>query len=476
MRALNFTLLVAVHLICVGRPVLAQKTHAVNVNPDLTFSPAQLTIDAGDTVVWTNQGGFHNVRSDDGGFRCAAGCDDSGGDGSPSDTPWSFSHTFPAPGENPYFCEVHGAPGGTGMAGNVTVVESDPDDGGGGGGGGGGGNDDGDEPEDPDPGEPGGSQPPAPPQQPDRPKRFVSGFEVAGFGDWDLRSCSSCQLMQGSVPTTEGMTALPPSTSTEPSERSAWLLAEPVADVDLVLARRTPRGWVPVATGATASAHEIIHHTVPPGTYRWEVRSTGGVGSRFELLTDQRATDATHLIQTSEARHLGHLGAAPVWVTGSEASDYLIDELPAPAREYRASFNIQPLDSLSLHGRRPQLLQLRDHGKLMLRVKLLRAARPGGVRLSAAARVGGGWSRPGNIALPHGKWQRVTLIWRAASAPGSSDGSVELRRGARTLWRLDGLANAGSRVTEVRFGLITSGGDRSGGRLYLDDFVSDWSF
>jgi len=86
-------------------------THDVTVGPGTSFSPAQLTIQAGDTVRWSNAGGSHNVVADGGGF--SSGAVASGG--------WVFSHTFPAAGDFPYYCEAHGAPGGFGMAGSVTV-------------------------------------------------------------------------------------------------------------------------------------------------------------------------------------------------------------------------------------------------------------------------------------------------------------------------------------------------------------------
>ncbi len=92
----------------------------VTVGPGLTFSPASVTINAGDTVTFTNAGGFHNVVSDTGLFRCANGCQGSGGNGSPSNAAWSSTVTFPTAGTFGYFCEVHGS-AGTGMAGSVVV-------------------------------------------------------------------------------------------------------------------------------------------------------------------------------------------------------------------------------------------------------------------------------------------------------------------------------------------------------------------
>jgi plastocyanin len=96
-----------------------------------SFVPANLTIDTGDSVTFTNGGGLHNVSSDNGGFRCANGCDGQGGNGAPSSANWSFMITFNQVGTIDYECEVHA---GLGMVGSI-VVEA----GGGGGGGGGGG-------------------------------------------------------------------------------------------------------------------------------------------------------------------------------------------------------------------------------------------------------------------------------------------------------------------------------------------------
>ncbi|HEU4663213.1 MAG TPA: plastocyanin/azurin family copper-binding protein, partial [Dokdonella sp.] len=90
---------------------------------DLSFSPRQLTIQVGDTVVFDNQGGSHNVAADDGAFRCAQGCDGSGGNGNPSNAAWHASVTFDAPGTFGYHCEVHQA---MGMTGTITVEGTAP--------------------------------------------------------------------------------------------------------------------------------------------------------------------------------------------------------------------------------------------------------------------------------------------------------------------------------------------------------------
>lgn len=106
-------------------------THAANWSVDvggganLTFSPATLEITAGDTVTFVNRGGFHNVAADDGSFRCAQGCDGSGGDGNASSLPWSATVTLSTPGSVGYHCEIHGVPG-LGMFGTITVDPQPP--------------------------------------------------------------------------------------------------------------------------------------------------------------------------------------------------------------------------------------------------------------------------------------------------------------------------------------------------------------
>lgn len=85
------------------------------------FIPRNLTIQVGDSVTWTNEGVLHNVRAEDGSFRCANGCDGEGGNGAPASTPWVVTLTFDEPGVVPYFCESHGLPGNIGMAGTIRV-------------------------------------------------------------------------------------------------------------------------------------------------------------------------------------------------------------------------------------------------------------------------------------------------------------------------------------------------------------------
>ena len=101
----------------------ALPAHSATVNvsvggTDFAFHPSEVHIHPGDTVTWTNAGGFHNVKADDNSFGNAQSGD-----------PWTFSQTFTALGTVGYHCEVHGGPS-SGMFGTVVV-----EDAGGGGGG-----------------------------------------------------------------------------------------------------------------------------------------------------------------------------------------------------------------------------------------------------------------------------------------------------------------------------------------------------
>jgi plastocyanin len=88
----------------------------------LAFTPQFITINAGDTVTFTNAGGFHNVASDPGAvtsFHCSTACGASP-TGDPNGALWSQQITFPTPGTAGYHCEAHGAPGQN-MFGTITV-------------------------------------------------------------------------------------------------------------------------------------------------------------------------------------------------------------------------------------------------------------------------------------------------------------------------------------------------------------------
>lgn len=71
-----------------------------------SFDPGAIAVEAGDTVVWTNEDGpRHNVTADDDSFAS-----DNLAEGE------TFSHTFDEPGTFDYVCTLH-----SGMSGTVEV-------------------------------------------------------------------------------------------------------------------------------------------------------------------------------------------------------------------------------------------------------------------------------------------------------------------------------------------------------------------
>jgi plastocyanin len=81
------------------------------------FSPKTLTINAGDTVTFTNTGGFHNAHSTSGptSFDCSNDC---AGNSAPSGSAWSDTLTFPTTGTINYQCDEHAS---MGMVGSIIV-------------------------------------------------------------------------------------------------------------------------------------------------------------------------------------------------------------------------------------------------------------------------------------------------------------------------------------------------------------------
>jgi plastocyanin len=79
---------------------------------DHQFTPAVVTIRAGDSVVWVNRSGApHTATADDGSFDT--------GNVRPGA---SATVKFNKPGTYPYYCIYHGARGGVGMSGKVIVM------------------------------------------------------------------------------------------------------------------------------------------------------------------------------------------------------------------------------------------------------------------------------------------------------------------------------------------------------------------
>jgi plastocyanin len=79
---------------------------------NVQFDPADITINAGEKVTWTNDESVpHDVEGEGPGGKFSSGPEGGMQEGD------TFSHTFDAPGTYDYVCRVH-APG---MAGTVTV-------------------------------------------------------------------------------------------------------------------------------------------------------------------------------------------------------------------------------------------------------------------------------------------------------------------------------------------------------------------
>jgi plastocyanin len=75
------------------------------------FQPAEVVIFPGDAIDWQNVEGLHSTTSDDRLW-----------DSGVAQAPWDFQVEFDTPGDYPYYCTVHGGPGGVGQAGIVHVV------------------------------------------------------------------------------------------------------------------------------------------------------------------------------------------------------------------------------------------------------------------------------------------------------------------------------------------------------------------
>jgi plastocyanin len=91
---------------------------AVTVNVvNTAFQPAQFQLKQGGrvTFLWGAGSGPHTVTPDPPNTIPSSGVGN-------KNAPFSFEVTFPALGAFRFFCEVHGAAGGTGMSGTITVV------------------------------------------------------------------------------------------------------------------------------------------------------------------------------------------------------------------------------------------------------------------------------------------------------------------------------------------------------------------
>src|SRR5690606_38737069 len=84
------------------------------------FTPRDITINVGNTVIWENLEGTHNVNGTS--STCPAN-PSSLSSGPLASGNWAYTHTFDVRGEYDYRCDAHF---GIGMTGTVTVLDIDP--------------------------------------------------------------------------------------------------------------------------------------------------------------------------------------------------------------------------------------------------------------------------------------------------------------------------------------------------------------
>lgn len=125
----RFAHLVAGVCLLLGSTLASAANHTVTVGGvGNGFTPSTLRIQAGDTVTFRNQSGFHNVVADDGSFQCSNSCASASnpGGGSPSSNQWVQTITFNTAGDIGYYCSAHGGAGGVGMSGTIKVEGGGP--------------------------------------------------------------------------------------------------------------------------------------------------------------------------------------------------------------------------------------------------------------------------------------------------------------------------------------------------------------
>lgn len=90
----------------------ANQTYIVTAT-GMSFIPASLTINPGDTVLWDNVSGFHNVN----GTQTTYPSNPVSFGNSPAAAPWNYTFVFNTSGSYSYQCDVHGIS----MSGTIVV-------------------------------------------------------------------------------------------------------------------------------------------------------------------------------------------------------------------------------------------------------------------------------------------------------------------------------------------------------------------
>jgi|SRR5690554_2246262 len=109
------SLMMILGIIVASESINAQTFHNVNV-ANFEFTPSHLDINVGDTVVWTNSQGQHNVN---GTIATFPDNPESFGN-SPGPAGWSYMYIFTIPGDYSYRCDVHAGS----MFGSLTVSDT----------------------------------------------------------------------------------------------------------------------------------------------------------------------------------------------------------------------------------------------------------------------------------------------------------------------------------------------------------------
>ena len=93
----------------------AQTKHTITAS-GMAFTPNALTINQGDTVVFDNVSGFHNVN----GTQATFATNPASFGNAAAAAPWTYTFVFTVTGNYAYMCDVHGA----NMSGAISVQPS----------------------------------------------------------------------------------------------------------------------------------------------------------------------------------------------------------------------------------------------------------------------------------------------------------------------------------------------------------------
>lgn len=114
LRLAGFTLILLI-LTGLMLPASGQTSYMVEVTSNV-FTPNEITISPGDTVIWTNTQGSHNVNGTQATFP-----DNPESFGNDVGAGWTYSHVFTIPGTYDYRCDPHF---GWGMTGKLIVEDN----------------------------------------------------------------------------------------------------------------------------------------------------------------------------------------------------------------------------------------------------------------------------------------------------------------------------------------------------------------